>query len=286
MEAFENHCRHFWWEAGGSVKKSRSKGWTIGGRTGMGWVGGSCVHQSGPANQFGQPRWVAKWANPGQHMWPARRTQPMLNRTSAGRLVKEQTVFHLSSSSLDLQIDVGQERAGGATISLDNMGSQNYDGKIDMMVVTIMPMIRQWWWWRHGWWLRRVLKLCNPPAAARLMEVTTLLYSFIIVGITKWLLSPLRYQEHNLIIKVEDSFHWGALLQKIMRSKDQEWSHDPFFSFFKDSLHPLVLRLLFHLKDFQIFMSWSLERSMPPAGWQWWDKKKKRNWDVLGFHKI
>ena len=67
----------------------------------------------------------------------------MLNRTSAGRLVKEQTVFHLSSSSLDLQIDVGQERAGGATISLDNMGSQNYDGKIDMMVVTIMPMIRQ-----------------------------------------------------------------------------------------------------------------------------------------------
>lgn len=69
----------------------------------------------------------------------------MLNRTSAGRLVKEQTVFHLFSSSLDLQIDFGQERAGGATImlSLDNMGSQNYDGKIDMMVVTIMPMIRQ-----------------------------------------------------------------------------------------------------------------------------------------------
>ena len=67
----------------------------------------------------------------------------MLNRTSAGRLVKEQTVFF--SSSLDLQIDFGQERAGGATIilSLDNMGSQNYDGKIDMMVVTIMPMIRQ-----------------------------------------------------------------------------------------------------------------------------------------------
>ena len=49
------------------------------------------------------------------------------------------------SSSLDLQIDFGQERAGGATIilSLDNMGSQNYDGKIDMMVVTMMPMIRQ-----------------------------------------------------------------------------------------------------------------------------------------------
>ena len=47
------------------------------------------------------------------------------------------------SSSLDLQIDFGQERAGGATISLDNMGYQNYDGKIDMMVVTIMPMIRQ-----------------------------------------------------------------------------------------------------------------------------------------------
>ena len=65
----------------------------------------------------------------------------MLNRTSAGRLVKEQTVFF--SSSLDLQIDFGQERAGEATISLDNMGYQNYDGKIDMMVVTIMPMIRQ-----------------------------------------------------------------------------------------------------------------------------------------------
>ena len=39
----------------------------------MGWVGGSCVHQSGPTNQFGQPRWVAKWANPGG--WPSGPTQ-------------------------------------------------------------------------------------------------------------------------------------------------------------------------------------------------------------------
>ena len=111
----------------------------------MGWVGGSCVHQSGPTNQFGQPRWVAKWANPGG--WPSGPTQvggqvgqprPTYvtcapHSTNAqpdlGRPVGQGTNSFFFSSSLDLQIDFGQERAKGATIilSLDNMGSQNYN---------------------------------------------------------------------------------------------------------------------------------------------------------------